>query len=500
MHVTNRSRDKTATSGTGKDAFIDSAARHFEQYVHLADVTPEAALISWGGFWFRLRDGGGGDHVLVDDVDLHHVARQRHETVGARSSPFGHAAVEVRDTAGNLVSSAETKDANHVWLEGLAPDTEYTYRVAVDGEPWADGERMDWRPDRDGTGGRLERRGRRYSFRFRTAPAPEEPVPLTFAVIGDFGFGVRTSAPDAEHQRQVARALERTVEERDVRLVLTTGDNIYLGREATAGATGDEDDDWFFTFYQPYRYILDHIPFYPSVGNHDSSDEERSDDRAQVSDNFFLEERFRKAVGTERSSLDPGLFYSFRFGRDIEFVALDTTKASELEESRFYNHPRHVRFLDETFPDRDGTARSAPRWSFPFMHHPPLCAGPHHRNTTSLRDRLLPLAKRAGVRLVLSGHEHNFQYSLLDGIHFIITGAAGKVRRQAPRHFDDAHTRGWAGEAHFLLVEVDSDEARLTPMAGCEEGRGMRPVDIRTPTGERMAVPILVRHDRRNGS
>ncbi len=401
----------------------------------------------------------------------------------------------MRDSAGKVVSRAETSDANHVWVGGLAPDTEYTYRIAVDGEPWADGDRMDWRPDRDGTGGQLERRGRRYRFRFRTAPAREDPVPLTFAVMGDFGFGVRTSVEHAEHQRKVAWALERTAEQRDVRLVLTTGDNIYLGSEETPEATGDEDDDWFFTFYQPYRYLIDHIPVYPSVGNHDSSDEERSDDRDQVSDNFFLDQRFREGVGTERSSFDPGLFYSFRFGRDIEFVALDTTKASELEETRFYNHHRHVRFLEETFPDRGGTAQAAPRWSFPFMHHPPLCAGPHHRSTTSLLERLLPLARRAGVRMVLSGHEHNFQHSVLDGVHFFVTGAAGKVRPDRPQHFAEARTQGWAGEAHFLLVDVGPDEARVTPVGGCEEGGAPGPIDVRTATGERVGMPIVVEHD-----
>ncbi len=473
---------------------MGSDGQHFEEYVHLADVTSESALISWGGFWFRFT-GGGGNYALVDDDDLDQVAPQRRESIGARSKPFGHGAVEVRDRAGTVVSRAETTDTNHAWVRGLAPDSEYTYRVTVDGDPWADGERMDWCPGAAGTSGRLERQGRRYSFRFRTPPAADDPATLAFAVIGDFGFGVRSTKPEANHQRRVARALERTVEDSDVRLVLTTGDNIYLGSEKSPDATGDEDDDWFFTFYQPYRYILDHVPVYPSVGNHDASDKERSDDRSQLSDNFFLDQRFREGVGSERSSLDPGLFYAFRFGRDIEFVAVDTSMATEFEETRFYDHPEHVRFLEEAFPDRKGNAGQAPRWCFPFMHHPPLCAGPHHRNTTSLQERLLPLVKRAGVRLVLSGHEHNFQHSLLDGIHFVITGAAGKLRTEHPQHFDDARTQGWAAEAHFLLVEVENDQALVTPIGGCEERGAGRPIEIRSPKGDPVPTPIVVDHD-----
>ena len=44
-------------------------------------------------------------------------------------------------------------------------------------------------------------------------------------------------------------------------------------------ASGDEDDDWFFTYFQPYRYVLNRIPVYPSIGNHDADESEACDDR-----------------------------------------------------------------------------------------------------------------------------------------------------------------------------------------------------------------------------
>jgi tartrate-resistant acid phosphatase type 5 len=463
---------------------------HLEQYLHLADVTPDAVLLSWGGFWFRQRDtddDGDLDGVLVDDEQLDEVSPRRRESMGARSQPFGRAVVEVHDAEGRLVGREEVVDRNHAWVGGLDPDTEYTYRVTVDGEPWGEGELLDWLPEADGSTGGLVRRGRRYARRFRTAPSPDAAVPLTFAVIGDFGFGVRGSAPEAEHQRRVARALERVVEERDVRLVLTVGDNIYLGNEEEQD-TGAEDDDWFFTFYQPYRYVIDHVPVHPAVGNHDSSDEESSDDRSQLADNFFIEERFGGEAGTERSSLGPGLFYTFRFGRDIQLIAVDTSLATDLAERRFFDHPSHVEFLEEVFPDDD----RAVRWRIPFMHHPPYCAGPHHPNTTSLLERLLPLGRRSGVRLVLSGHEHNFQHSVDGDIHFVITGAAGKLRTEPPTEFEAARTQRWAAEPHLLLVEVDHDQARVTPIGGCDEDERPRPIEVRTPSGEPVDATITI--------
>jgi tartrate-resistant acid phosphatase type 5 len=79
-----------------------------------------------GGFYFRVRDQkSDGSWKLVDDRDLEHVHPPRRESIGARSEPYGPAKVEVFDASETLVSSAETATTNHVWVPGLAPDTEY---------------------------------------------------------------------------------------------------------------------------------------------------------------------------------------------------------------------------------------------------------------------------------------------------------------------------------------------------------------------------------------
>ena len=49
-------------------------------------------------------------------------------------------------------------------------------------------------------------------------------------------------------------------------------------------------------------------------------------------------------------------------------------------------------------------------WRIPFSHHPPFSAGPRHHNTRTM-VALLPLLQRAGVKVMFSGHEHNFQHS-----------------------------------------------------------------------------------------
>ena len=72
----------------------------------------------------------------------------------------------------------------------------------------------------------------------------------------------------------------------------------------------------------------------------------------------------------------------------------------------------------------------------------------------------MPLYRRAGVRLVLSGHEHNFQHSRADGIDYFVTGGGGKVRSAPPRDFVAAHTVSWAAACHFLLVKVEGRPGR----------------------------------------
>jgi tartrate-resistant acid phosphatase type 5 len=422
---------------------------HSEPYIYLPAVTHKSALIAWGAFYFRVKNSGAWK--LVDDQDLKFVHPPRRDSIGARSAPYGPARVEVRDPSGTIVSTAETEAANHCWIAGLAPDTEYTYNVFVKAEEWARGDRWDWSANAKA----LVQAGGRYDNRFRTHPEPTRPASsLTFAVIGDFGVGVRTVSP-SRRQQQVADALRRAVDEEGVRLVLTTGDNIYAGRRLFGipiGSTGDEDDDWFFTYFQPYRYIINRIPVYPSIGNHDAAESEDCDDRAQVEDNFYIAERLAGEEAAGRASLGPGLFYRTHYGSDIEFVCIDTSKERFFIGHRLFELPKHWAFVEASFPPAAG----APLWRIPFSHHPPFSAGPRHHNTKSMA-RLMPLFQRSGVKAMFSGHEHNFQHSHADGMDYFVTGAAAKFRGGTPDSIESAHTQSWSAECHFLLARISGD-------------------------------------------
>jgi hypothetical protein len=105
----------------------------------------------------------------------------------------------------------------------------------------------------------------------------------------------------------------------------------------------------------------------------------------------------------------------------------------------------------------------------------------------------------AGVRAVFSGHEHNFQHTIVDGINYFVSGGAGEIRTGTPslEDFQAARTRAWGGndEGHFLLVEIKGDGMDVTPVARLASDREPRKLTVKDVRGNRLDnyLPIQVR-------
>ena len=65
---------------------------------------------------------------------------------------------------------------------------------------------------------------------------------------------------------------------------------------------------------------------------------------------MYLRERIVSDEASGRASVDPGLFYRFRFGRDVEFICLDTSKESFFRGKRLFEYPKHWEFVEKAFP------------------------------------------------------------------------------------------------------------------------------------------------------
>jgi hypothetical protein len=63
-------------------------------------------------------------------------------------------------------------------------------------------------------------------------------------------------------------------------------------------------------------------------------------------------------------------------------------------------------------------------WKVVFCHNPPYCSGGHGEDPVMIQ-MAQNLFVPNHVNLVLSGHSHFYQHNRVDGIDYVIIGAAG---------------------------------------------------------------------------
>jgi acid phosphatase len=147
----------------------------------------------------------------------------------------------------------------------------------------------------------------------------------------------------------------------------------------------------------------------------------------------------------------PGPYYVRRV-KDVELIVLDSNAIT----------PAQTRWLTRTLARRSGFRRIV------TFHHPPYTCGGHLGSAT-VRKAWVPLFERYGIRLVLSGHDHNYQRFERNGITYVVHGGGGaglyKLRacpRGYPRRL--AARVGWG----FLHLGVGSEgiEIQVLDLAG----------------------------------
>jgi tartrate-resistant acid phosphatase type 5 len=253
------------------------------------------------------------------------------------------------------------------------------------------------------------------------------------------------------------------VETHDVRFLITVGDNIYKGSpsgitngNSNGNDSGEDDDDWFFTFFQPYRFIINRIPIFAAIGNHDASETpgEGKDDRDELYDNLFMVHRFNFPVGH-----GPGLFYNFRFGSEIEFICLDSSKEEGVTErqggrsrnSHVFKDYRHRSFVDEAL--RSGVLQR-PKWRIPYFHHAPYSRGDDHGDNNDIISVYANRFKDAGIRACFSGHTHTCQWLEKDSVNYFISGGGGRDWSGLSGSSSALFKAGNGNLGNFLIVKI----------------------------------------------
>lgn len=370
-------------------------------------------------------NGADKFYTYVGDLGINHVllawgTMSGSNTIGRSSNSHGKAEITVGPK-----TVTETQ-RNWVRIDGLEPDKDYSYEVKLNGRSIAKSSVRTW---------------------------PVKSEKLRFFVIGDFGTGDRRQAGVAE---AMAKELNRLGGDNPVRFVITTGDNIYgkLGLTLRYRDTGARDSEWEKKFFIPYQPVLLRIPFFASPGNHDGNESEARADLPAYLDNLFF------------PSPEPARYYRFNYGGLVDFFSLDTTTNSDDGSPR----PIFLKDGDEHKWLEKNLASSQVPWKIPYFHHPPFNAGPRHPSSKEDLGHFMELFQKNGVRVVFTGHEHNFQFTTTDeetkGIRYVISGAGGELRTGSVRsEMARASMEGWAAVAHFLSVEIDGNEMRITPVS-----------------------------------
>ena len=377
----------------------------------------------------------GPDHVLIA-----WGTTNGDNTIGRTSKSLGPAVVRIDGR------EIDARDKNWAEVTDLKAETDYPYEVLVNGQSV-------------------------IKSKVRTWPSKSEK--LRFFVIGDYGSG--NSA-----QESIAKVMKREFERLDgdnpVRFIITVGDNLYgqVGFALRFNNTGDKDRHWGARFFKPYEALISRIPFYPSLGNHDGNETENRADLQQYLDNFFF------------PSHSPSRFYRFSYGGLADFFALDSTQNSEEGPPR----PAYAENGDQHKWLRQNLGESQTPWKIPYFHHPPFNAGPRHPSAAGDLAHFMEAFQKNGVKVVFSGHEHNFQFSKLGrqtgGIRYIVSGSGGELREGDVRgSMDRSQIEGWAAVLQFLSVEIEGKEMRITPLS-------TRQFDVVNKDGKKIEMPLKV--------
>jgi acid phosphatase len=249
------------------------------------------------------------------------------------------------------------------------------------------------------------------------APRPGASSPaeaFRFAVKGDWGAG--TAA-----QHSVTARMCEVRKSRPFSIVLTTGDNFY----APDGLATSR------TYFRPEicLNVAPPVTWRAAWGNHDVA----GDSTAGV-------------LGSARRT--------FRFSAGgVDFFVLDSNAAADDAQRRWLE---------------DALASSRAAVKIVAFHHPPYTVGAGHLGDARIVRNWVPLFRRFNVTLVLTGHNHDYEHSLVDGVDYVVTGGGGAAVypcvREAPWNI------ACMGRHHFLLVEVRGSAVTVTAIApGGEE-------------------------------
>ncbi|MBT8043811.1 MAG: metallophosphoesterase family protein [Verrucomicrobiae bacterium] len=268
-------------------------------------------------------------------------------------------------------------------LTGLQPDTQYYYAI-YDGS--------DRLTTDDG------------SYRFRTHPKAGAKRDIYFWAVGDSGRGNKM-------QKDVHQAMVDYNKKHNLHL------DMYLHVGDMAYGSG-RDPEFQAHFFKIYDTTLRNTVCWPAMGNHEGY---TSNGKTGVGPYY---DAYVSPTQGEAGGVPSGKesYYSFDFGR-AHFVVLNSHDLDRKPTAAM------AQWL------REDLAKTNPKnvdWLIAYWHHPPYTKGSHdsdkERQLIEMREHIMPILESSGVDLVLTGHSHIYERSMLmDGAYETPTIAENKI-------------------------------------------------------------------------
>jgi hypothetical protein len=191
--------------------------------------------------------------------------------------------------------------------------------------------------------------------------------------LGDFGVG-------GTSELKQGAAMRRWERDHPARLVVTLGDNDYT----------QNPTDFHQNWVDAFGWLPSHgVRPAGALGNHDLD--------------------FGDGGRYEFDELDMPRPYYRRSLQHLDIFILNSNRVDR----------RQRQWL------RDRLTASKAQWQVVAFHHPPYTCGLHTGNT-NVQERWVPLFRRRGVDVVLSGHEHSYQrFASEGGVRYVVHGGGG---------------------------------------------------------------------------
>jgi Calcineurin-like phosphoesterase/Secretion system C-terminal sorting domain/Purple acid Phosphatase, N-terminal domain/Fibronectin type III domain len=255
-----------------------------------------------------------------------------------------------------------------VQLTGLAPNTKYFYSIGSSATT-------------------LQGDTGNY---FITHPVVGSTGPVRIWTIGD--FGVNSNA-----QNLVRDAYRNYTGTTPTNVWLWVGDNAY---------SDGTDAEYSTNVFAKYTHRMKNTVIWPAAGNHDLHTANAVAQSGPYYDIFTLPKAAEAgglASGTEA-------YYSFNYA-NVHFVCLESTGSTF----------RATGGNMATWLAND-LAANTQRWTIVYFHHPPYSKGSHDSDTETqliqMRTNIVPILENKKVDLVLSGHSHSYERSMMIKGHY----------------------------------------------------------------------------------